>query len=360
MTVTTWTPRRQARQERLELPHRELLLPKRDGAVVRVVTIAGAVVGHEHQQLVAGDDPLAGGLEPFPQGRLPGRTQVDPCPSGVDEPGLRSQAIAQAGALEQPEIGGRMSRRSGPRPGSCPSAEKTWMRSGAHASGAQECDHILQMVEVAEEVRCRPVAAVDQKSVKRRRRGLGGDGKRCRGKTAEEGTDSRLAHTTTLRAGAELRHEILRSVCLPDRHAPFVDRHRRQACSAESEREAPCPLCVHRDHDGEGNIRHRRSSIPQFYGARARKDRGVGLEGTLLVACPSTWMSCSRPRAETPASVVWNCPSAQPPATPSPIPSVKPLRGTPRYEAPGGKIPPPPRLPRFPSGRPQAPATGCP
>ena len=127
------------------------------------------MVGHEDQQPVAGDDPLPGGLEPFPQGRLPSRMQRHPCPVGVDEPGLRSEAITQAGALEEPEVGGRAVARGEIRGRVFSISRKDVYMLGRHTTGAQEVNHVLEMVKVAEIVGSRPVAAVDQEGMHRRR-----------------------------------------------------------------------------------------------------------------------------------------------------------------------------------------------
>ena len=157
--------RRQASQERLELPHRELLPPKGDRTALRIVTIAGTVVGHEDQQPVAGDDPLPRGLEPFPQGRLPSGMQGHAGPLGIDDPRLRPQAIAQARTLEQPEVGGRAVPRGQVCRGVFTISGEDVDALGRHPPDAQEVDHVLEVVKVAQVVGSRPIAAVDQKSV---------------------------------------------------------------------------------------------------------------------------------------------------------------------------------------------------
>ena len=62
------------------------------------------------------------------------------------------------------------------------------------------------MMEVAQVVGGRPVAAVDEKSVNLPRRGLGGAG-RCGYGQTEDGDESRPTHTGTTHPGAGARHQ---------------------------------------------------------------------------------------------------------------------------------------------------------
>ena len=192
--------RRQASQKGLELPHGELLAPEGDGAVVRIVAIAGAMIGHEDQQLVAGKDLPARGLEPLAQRRLPGGMQGHRGPVGVDQPRLGSQAVAQTRALEKPEIrGGRIARREVRGRVLTVRGEHVGVPEG-HTPRAEEADHVLQVVQVTLVIRPRPVAAVDQERVDSRagsRGGRGGDG-RSPQRTDQEQDGARPRHPSAV------------------------------------------------------------------------------------------------------------------------------------------------------------------
>ena len=164
----------QAGQQRLEVGHAQLLVPEADGAVLCVIRIACSVVGHEDHELIARRHARTGRFEPGLKEVPPGRVQLYPGPAGVGQLRLGPKPVAEFRSLDEPEVRWRALPAREVRRGLLPIGGKDVDALGRHAPPPQDVDHVLQVVKVAQVVRLRLVAAVDQQDVKLASGRLGG------------------------------------------------------------------------------------------------------------------------------------------------------------------------------------------
>ena len=140
-------------------------MPERDRARAGIGPSATAVVGHENKQPIARQDLFPLLVEPLAQTIQSGGVQPDRPPCRVNQLRARFQAVAKAGALEEPEVlwrrvsGCEVSRRI------FTVGREDMDSLGRDPSSAQHLHHVLEVLQMTQVVRRGLTAAVDEQRV---------------------------------------------------------------------------------------------------------------------------------------------------------------------------------------------------
>src|SRR5437867_3667955 len=152
-------------EQQTKLADSELLVPERDRAAAGTGPSGTAMVRHEHEQTIAWEDLALRRVEPLTQLREPRRMELHRTPGCVDELNGRLQTVAEAGVLDQPEVGWRRVALRQVRGRFFAIGGEDVDALGRDASLTEQLHHLLEVLEVTEVVRRWLTAAVDQERV---------------------------------------------------------------------------------------------------------------------------------------------------------------------------------------------------